>query len=80
MKVTTKQVPVEDKNVWKFPCLGESKTTKQIVLFSSNGIGTVIKGTVIKRGGYNVGYWGNAWIMDHFTPCLPGFQVILEND
>lgn len=75
MKITT--VDVDDSiYVTEYPSLGVSiKTTGLIVLFTSNGVGTVIQTGDVSE--YKIGYHSDMWAMNLFIKFQG--KIILEN-
>lgn len=63
MKVDFLPAPI----VQKYPCLMRDKTHGQVVLFTDEGVGTV----VVPCNIYSLGFHTGGWIMQHFekVPC-----------
>lgn len=64
----------KSKPVWKFPCLGIAHNG-HVVLFTSQGVGTVVIHDETQR----IGYHSEDFIMSNFTPLEPKDSVTLRN-
>lgn len=65
----------QEKQEWKFPCLGVSDGL--VVLFESKSIGLVM---VSDSKCYKLGYRAISWNMDDFKLLPKGEYIQLEND
>jgi hypothetical protein len=67
----------EGKVEWKFPCLGFSEKTGNVILFTEKSTGTIVVDCEKIHG---VGYHNSYWQMKHFTPLPSTESVTLQND
>ena len=59
-------IKISEKDKWKFPCKGISKTDNVIIGFSSYGIGTVLD--TGQSTSYRLYNKEDNWNMDNFQP------------
>ena len=68
----TEIIEQESQTEWKFPCLGKSKTSGIVVLFTSYGEGTVL---MKFEGNADEGEYINDWAMDSFYPITEPITI-----
>jgi hypothetical protein len=70
----------QEKQKWKFPCLGESIHIDLIVLFKQSKNGTVLLDNRDFPCGFVIGDVRSDWTMEQFRPLAKSTKVILQND
>lgn len=78
IKVELKETPVR-KLEMVFPCIGVSKRSGMVVLFTGRGVGTVLKEATKNRNWchYAVGHHSETWCLTKFDILPAGSTITL---